>query len=152
MPIADLLTIEPSLSIFYSYARELGDIARMLEGPADRKLTVLAPTNKAVMALARKPHQSQELEEKIEISEQEFSEKSTENVRRWVGSHVIPAAVDMANSQSYDTLVEGKAIEFACKESGRPEDCVLDNDVHISGVREASNGVIYIISSTIEVD
>jgi hypothetical protein len=51
--LADLLTIEPSASIFYSYARELELSARFSDGRS--KYTLFVPTNKAVMALARKP-------------------------------------------------------------------------------------------------
>ncbi len=49
----DLLTIEPTTSIFFSYTREL-DLSRLLVD-LDSKITVLVPTNKAVMALAKKP-------------------------------------------------------------------------------------------------
>jgi hypothetical protein len=49
----DLLTIESSSSIFFSYAREL-ELSRLFVD-VDAKLTLLVPTNKAVMALARKP-------------------------------------------------------------------------------------------------
>lgn len=51
--LADLLTIEPSASIFYSYAREL-ELSRSFSDK-DSRMTLLVPTNKAVMALARKP-------------------------------------------------------------------------------------------------
>jgi len=51
--LADVLTIEPSLSIFYSYAREL-DLSRLLSDDSAR-MTLLAPKNKAVMAMHRKP-------------------------------------------------------------------------------------------------
>src|SRR5437016_2481132 len=51
--LADLLTVEPAASIFYSYAREL-ELSSMLSDH-DTKVTVFVPTNKAVMALARKP-------------------------------------------------------------------------------------------------
>ena len=51
--LADLLTLEPSASIFYSYARELEMSSMLSDGRL--KLTLLVPTNKAVMALARKP-------------------------------------------------------------------------------------------------
>ena len=49
----DLLTIESGSSIFFSYAREL-ELSRLFVD-VDAKLTLLVPTNKAVMALARKP-------------------------------------------------------------------------------------------------
>jgi hypothetical protein len=51
--LADLLTIEPSASIFYAYAREI-ELSRILDDES-QKYTLLVPTNKAVMALSRKP-------------------------------------------------------------------------------------------------
>ena len=51
--LADLLTIEPSASIFYSYARELEFSSELND--VHSKNTVLVPTNKAITALARKP-------------------------------------------------------------------------------------------------
>jgi hypothetical protein len=50
----DLLTIQSSVSIFFSYARETDLSARFdgVDGPA---ITLFAPTNHAVMALPRKP-------------------------------------------------------------------------------------------------
>lgn len=51
--LADLLTIESSASIFFSYAREL-EMSKMF-ADTSAKITLLVPTNKAVMALARKP-------------------------------------------------------------------------------------------------
>lgn len=54
--LVELLTIEPRASIFYTYARE----TRMSElfaeeGTGGQGVAVLVPTNKAVMALTRKP-------------------------------------------------------------------------------------------------
>jgi hypothetical protein len=51
--LADLLTVENSASIFYSYAREL-ELSQGFTNK-DMKMTLFVPTNKAVMALARKP-------------------------------------------------------------------------------------------------
>ena len=51
--LADLLTIEPSASIFYSYARELELSSIFSE--SSLKVSLFVPTNKAVMALSRKP-------------------------------------------------------------------------------------------------
>jgi hypothetical protein len=52
--LADLLTIESSASIFYSYAREL-ELSSQFSETAGTKWTLLVPTNRAVMALSRKP-------------------------------------------------------------------------------------------------
>lgn len=51
--LADLLTIETSASIYYSYARET-ELSTMFASES-AWFTVLVPTNKAVMALTRKP-------------------------------------------------------------------------------------------------
>ena len=51
--LADLLTIESSASIFYSYAREV-ELSKLFTDHNARS-TVLVPTNKAVIALPRKP-------------------------------------------------------------------------------------------------
>jgi hypothetical protein len=51
--LADLLTIEPSASIFYSYAREL-ELSAIFSDPS-AKVSLFVPTNKAIMALSRKP-------------------------------------------------------------------------------------------------
>ena len=49
----DLLTIEPSASIFFSYARETRTSELFVSTTSN--ITLLVPTNRAVMALARKP-------------------------------------------------------------------------------------------------
>src|SRR6267154_4997845 len=51
--LADLLTIESSASIYYSYAREMQLSAKF--SSKSIWFTMLVPTNKAVMALERKP-------------------------------------------------------------------------------------------------
>jgi len=51
--LADLLTIEPSASIYYSYARDT-ELSKEFNA-TDQYLTLLVPTNKAVMAQPRKP-------------------------------------------------------------------------------------------------
>lgn len=52
--LADLLTLETRGSIFYSYARETDLSSRFFDSVPDGT-TVFVPTNKAVMALSRKP-------------------------------------------------------------------------------------------------
>jgi hypothetical protein len=111
--LADLLTVDSSLSIFYSYARELELSAIFSDNSYNS--TLLAPTNKAVMSLARKPyispilffpilgfanrspfsrHQnpssSPSIPNDATISENEFDQQSRQNVLRWVSAHIIP--------------------------------------------------------------
>jgi hypothetical protein len=50
----DLLTIHPSVSIFFSYARET-ELSARFEAAGSPAITLFAPTNHAVMALPQKP-------------------------------------------------------------------------------------------------
>ncbi|EGO05417.1 hypothetical protein SERLA73DRAFT_129358 [Serpula lacrymans var. lacrymans S7.3] len=152
--LADLLTIETSASIFYSYARELELSVRF---NSDDMSTLLVPTNKAVMALARKPHQDPDpVEPKIEISEQESDQLSKRNVERWVSAHIIPKSPISFSSEAkaYETLLEGKSVTFKAMsdESGEPEwtQVDLEDGTRIIGMRKAKNGVMYIIDSTVK--
>jgi hypothetical protein len=51
--LADLLTIERSVSIFYTYARET-ELSSLFSDENSR-LTLFAPTDKAVKSMSRKP-------------------------------------------------------------------------------------------------
>jgi len=57
--LSDVLALEPQASIFFSYARESARLSGILAGVkeygGENNYTVFAPTNKAVMALTRKP-------------------------------------------------------------------------------------------------
>jgi hypothetical protein len=52
--LADILTVERSVSIFYSYARET-KFSKLLDD-SSQNITILAPTNRAVIALPQKPY------------------------------------------------------------------------------------------------
>ncbi|KAJ6488488.1 hypothetical protein C8R47DRAFT_1125703 [Mycena vitilis] len=150
--LADLLTIEQSTSIFYSYAREL-TLSTMFSD-ADASVTLLVPTNKAVMALARKPHQGPEpVDTGVVITDEEFDSRSKENVERWVSAHIIPQS-PIAFDESHPTLLDGKSISFERVKRGTndPEwsQVVIEGNVHIVQKREASNGVLYLLDGTID--
>ncbi|KAG6873067.1 hypothetical protein C0995_003375 [Termitomyces sp. Mi166 len=139
--LADLLTIEPSASIFYSYARELGLSARF----SDERdgLTVFAPTNKAVMALARKPHQgpTNPSDDGITISEQEFDNISKKNVENWVSAHIVPESSISFDIRDHPTLLHHKSITFTpiTKNDGNSpawSRVALDDGVRIIGMKE----------------
>ncbi|KAJ7168319.1 hypothetical protein C8R43DRAFT_983978 [Mycena crocata] len=154
--LADLLTIESSTSIFYSYARELAS-SDMFSATENGSITLLVPTNKAVMALARKPHQGPPTADTgVVITEQEFDSRSKENVQRWVSAHIIPQS-PIAFDQTYPTLLDKTSITFTLSKKGdanAPEwsRAVLGENVHIIGKREASNGVLFLIDGTVSFD
>ncbi|KAI0059419.1 hypothetical protein BV25DRAFT_1828937 [Artomyces pyxidatus] len=148
----DLLTIEPSVSIFFSYARETKSSRLLVDQKSN--ITVLVPTNRAVMALARKPHQDPvPLEDGIEISEQEFDNRSKRNVERWVSLHIIPEAPIFLASHTYPTLADGRSVSFKEIEGDAtaPEwtRVLLNGEVQILRMKNASNGVFYLIDGTV---
>ncbi|GLB43747.1 putative protein with four repeated domains in the Fasciclin I family of proteins, present in many other contexts [Lyophyllum shimeji] len=152
--LADLLTIEPSASIFYSYAREL-ELSAMFSEPSTRS-TLFAPTNKAVMALARKPHQGASMpsDEGIHISEEEFDKLSKQNVERWVSAHIVPKSPISLESEEQPTMLDGKSISFTpiTKNDGQGPEwsrVTLEDGVRIVDMKEGLNGVLYLIDGTI---
>ncbi|KAK1234595.1 hypothetical protein PQX77_002202 [Marasmius sp. AFHP31] len=153
--LADLLTIDSSTSIFYSYAREL-ELSKLLNDES-AGLTLLAPTNKAVMALARKPHESTETRDETVISEEEFDKMAKRNVERWVSAHIIAEPLEKLEMRSYDTLLEGKSVTFSDSEDTKSESVpwqkvIVEDGIRFKDMKKAANGVIYVIDGTITVE
>ncbi|KAF9440934.1 hypothetical protein P691DRAFT_779957 [Macrolepiota fuliginosa MF-IS2] len=156
--LSDLLTVEQSASIFYSYAREL-ELSRIF-GDDSAKSTVLVPINKAVMALSRKPHEGQgstAIGDDVEISEEEFDKLSKANVERWVSAHIIPETPIVLDSREYPTLLEGKSISFQpiLKNDGKGPEwtrVTVEGGIRIIGMKKASNGVLYLLDGVISTE
>ncbi|KAG9309120.1 hypothetical protein JVU11DRAFT_11015 [Chiua virens] len=153
--LADLLTIESSASIYFSYARET-EFSREFNA-TDNQWTLLVPTNKAIMALRRKPHQGPAVEPGVKISEEQFDEQSKQNVERWVAAHIIPFRISLSDPPViYDTLLDGKSISFTLIPGGKNSPdwsrVTLEDGVHIIEMKEGENGVVYMIDGTIKFD
>lgn len=153
--LADLLTIEPSASIYYSYARET-ELSLEFD-TADQYLTLLVPTNRAVMALDRKPHQGPpSAVPVIGMSEQQFDEQSKRNVQRWVSAHIIPSRISLSNVPvTYDTMLEGKSVTFVATSEAAQGSLdwtrvTLDDGSKIISMKEGMNGVLYLIDGTVD--
>ncbi|KIP04319.1 hypothetical protein PHLGIDRAFT_76100 [Phlebiopsis gigantea 11061_1 CR5-6] len=154
--LADLLTIEPPASIFFSYAREL-ELSRAF-ADRDSRMTLLVPTNKAVMALARKPHQGPVPPEDsgVIISEEELEAQSKQNVERWISAHIIPQSPIALSPGTHATLLDGKSVSVQ-EVAGQPASpdwarVVLDGGIHILAAKKAANGVVYMIDDTVKLD
>ncbi|KAF8435779.1 hypothetical protein L210DRAFT_3408718 [Boletus edulis BED1] len=151
--LTDLLTIQSSASIYFSYARET-EFSKEFS-VVDNQLTLLVPTNKAVMALSRKPHQGPAPDEpEVEMSEQQYDERSKRNVEHWVAAHIIPCRISLSDVPvTYNTLLDGKSVTFTPVSGGEnlPDwsRVTLEGSVHIVEMKEGENGVIYMIDGTI---
>jgi len=150
--LADLLTIEPSASIFYDYARGIG-LGNKLNDKSSM-ITVLVPRNKAVMKLAKKPHQDKvRVHEGVILTEEEMYTRSQKNVERWIAAHMIPSYPIDFNSQAYPTLLDGTSVKFDMVKGdpNAPEwsNVLVNKDIRIVGSKEASNGIYYLIDGVI---
>ncbi|EJC98626.1 uncharacterized protein FOMMEDRAFT_95640 [Fomitiporia mediterranea MF3/22] len=149
--LSDILTVQTSASIFYSYAREthVGELLKR----EDARITVFAPTNKAVIALPRKPHQGPApVDDGIVISEEEFDARSRENVERWISAHIVPQTItSLSPSSKHETLLEGITVTVSAKsdaaDSDKPDwqQVVLNDKISVVGKHEAANGVLYLV-------
>ncbi|KAG8219233.1 hypothetical protein J3R82DRAFT_71 [Butyriboletus roseoflavus] len=152
--LADLLTIESSASIYFSYARET-EFSKEFS-VIDNQWTLLVPTNEAVMALTRKPHQGPaSAEPEVGMSEEQYDQQSRHNVERWVAAHIIPFRISLSDAPvTYNTLLDGKSVMFTpvsgAKNSPAWSMVTLEDDAHIIEMKEGGNGVIYMIDGTIK--
>ncbi|KAI5118576.1 hypothetical protein M0805_004192 [Coniferiporia weirii] len=155
--LSDVLTIQNSVSIFYSYARDTS-ISKLLEDK-NALITVFAPTNKAVIALARKPHQGPApVQDGVIISEEEFDSRSRENIERWISAHIVPRhPIKLSPTSQFEALLEGVVISVGTPESelsgaaDKPEweRIVLNGNISVVGKAEAANGVLYLLDGAI---
>ncbi|QRW08962.1 FAS1 domain-containing protein [Ceratobasidium sp. AG-Ba] len=147
--LADLLTLQQSSSIFYDYLRDLPDVVnRLTDSSGNVQSTVFVPRNKAVVQLARKPHQGP-VEDKIEIlTGREHDERARSHIARWIGAHIVPShPIELVGS--YATMLDGKTVKLECQGEERTwEHCTVDG-VKIAQKIDASNGVLYVIDGTI---
>ncbi|KAL4255055.1 hypothetical protein AB1N83_013366 [Pleurotus pulmonarius] len=147
--LADLLTIDSGASMFYSYAREV-EVSRIFTD-AEARTTVLVPTNKAIVAMPKKPHQS--ISDDATTSEEGSDSRS--NVEKWVSAHIIPESPIVLAPKTYPTLLPGKNVSFTDVSDEREEEwrrVLLEGKVRITATRVASNGVLYFIDGTVSVD
>jgi len=150
--LADILTVERSASIFYSYARET-KFGKLLEDSAEN-ITILAPTNKAVIALPQKPHQGpvgDNIEKMPHISQIDYDALSRGNVEKWVGAHIISAPISLTNEEeTYETMLPGASVTFTLQHSSKEgwSKYVMNEDIEFIARQEASNGVLYLIDGT----
>lgn len=159
--LSDQLSLEPQASIFFSYARESAKLSGIMSGVGEyggsHKYTVFVPTNRAVMALARKPHLGREpVDGSIEISDEEADRQAQENVEKWVSAHIVPKSLELSAGmpEEYPTLLDGISLTLIRENSHKsPEyhNWRLNGNVAILGQRKAANGVMYLIDGTIEV-
>ncbi|EED85244.1 predicted protein [Postia placenta Mad-698-R] len=156
--LADLLTIDSSASIFYSYSRETELSA--LFSDENARITMLVPTNKAVMALARKPSRHEgpaPIKEGVILSEKEYDALSKENVDRWVSAHIIPhSPISLLTPGTHETMLDGKNVTFQAVDPDENEPewtrVRMDDDVRLISMKEAQNGVLYIIDGTVKLE
>jgi len=158
--LSDILTLQLSASIFYSYARETR-LSEEYFANENERATILAPTNKAVMALARKPHQgpeSQPIQDGTIISEEEIDETSKKNVENWISAHIIPRSpIQLSPTSQFETLLKGcvvsvsEAEHYADASAENPEwaRVVLNGNISVISRHEAANGVLYLIDGAI---
>jgi len=151
--LADLLTIEPSAAIFYDYARRIS-LGNKLNDESSM-ITVLVPRNKAIMKLAKKPHQDKVVvNEGVILTEEEMYTRSQKNIERWIAAHMIPTYPIDFSSQTYPTLLDGTSVKFGVAK-GDPDalewsNVLVNDNIRIVGSKEASNGIYYLIDGVIE--
>jgi len=157
LTLYDLLIVQTRASIFGDYLRSVSELSLRMSGSA--KSTVLVPTNKAVLALSRKPHQgppeksSGQSPGDIEISDEDKGRAEHRNVRDWVGAHIVPKyPIALSTGEHFPTLLDNVSVSFVPAANTAVKDWrqyALAPGISILDRVEASNGVLYLIDGTV---
>ncbi|TIC05854.1 hypothetical protein E3Q08_02208 [Wallemia mellicola] len=135
--ISDLLTLQRG-SLFYDYVREVSQVERLLDNHAT-KLTVFAPTNKAIVNLHRRPHQ---VEHSGVESMRIWENAMTSSVRNWVESHIVRSS-DLEINKTYDAFSQTK-ITLTERDGIK-----LVNGIKVLDIKTADNGELYVIEDVL---
>lgn len=92
LTISDILPLSRSINIFAQLTRDIASVtARLSTNTAAANTTLLAPLNSAMQDLPRKPWEDRP-GDKTGVSAERNEEKASENLRRFVEAHVVPAS------------------------------------------------------------
>ncbi|KAJ9103990.1 hypothetical protein QFC21_002453 [Naganishia friedmannii] len=145
--LADCLTVERRLSLFYEYARDIGPVMKRIMSPTYRT-TLLVPVNQAIIALPHKPHQ--DTVDNVEISDV----RAKSNVERFVKAHSLATTItwpidESSSGASYDSMLgDGHKVSFRLNGNG---DVRVDpGDIKVLAMKDASNGRILYLDGIIQ--
>ncbi|KAK4689835.1 hypothetical protein P7C73_g298, partial [Tremellales sp. Uapishka_1] len=133
--LVDLLTIQKSASLFFDYARDIPSVSTRLSSilGVGKGNTLLVPNDKAIMAMARKPHQV----------EGEYTEKKVgESIERFLSAHIVAGDMQLDSADPQATLLEGFKVNAVKDDSAADGLKIVPGDVAVTGITEASNGKI----------
>jgi len=140
MTLADALTLERKVGVWYDYARDVGSVTARLQATGAEKTTLLVPLDSAISKMARKPHQNTD---GSYASEQEMEA----NVVRFLSSHIIPGSTSLPTTGKVKTLEDGVEVEILQHGDGW---IVQPGDIIVMGVKDASNGKILFLDGVIQ--
>ncbi|WVF69888.1 hypothetical protein IAT40_004671 [Kwoniella sp. CBS 6097] len=134
--LADALTAERGASLWWNYARDSPSVTARLVS-RDKETTILVPTDKAIMALGRKPHQHPGLSYKGAFS------SSQSNTDRFLAAHMIDGAKGLEGKLS--TLLDDFGIEMVKDKIAKGGWRIQPGDIEVMGIKETSNGrIVYL--------
>ncbi|WVQ97933.1 hypothetical protein IAU59_005052 [Kwoniella sp. CBS 9459] len=134
--LADALTAERGASLWWNYARDSPSVTARLVS-RDKHTTILVPTDKAIIALGRKPHQHPGLSYRGAFS------SSKTNTERFLAAHMIEGGKTPEVKSS--TLLDGFGVEMVKDKSAKGGWRIQPGDIEVLGIKETSNGrIIYL--------
>ncbi|GAA5969700.1 hypothetical protein JCM11641_008009 [Rhodosporidiobolus odoratus] len=149
--LADLLTRSKRTKLFYDYVRDSIAVSTLLIDPLG-SATLLAPTDQAILALARKPHEGPATAAAAGQIEEERSR--AEWLDRWVKMHVILDRVELEDGdweeREYKPMVGSSALRFVRSGEHGKGRVVLPANVEIVGEEQALNGKILYLQGTLD--
>ncbi|GAA5911149.1 hypothetical protein JCM6882_006588 [Rhodosporidiobolus microsporus] len=151
--LGDLL-VRSKARLFYDYARDSAAVSSLLVDP-NGAATLLAPTDSAILALARKPHEGPESRSSSEVSSNEEERQRAEWLERWVKAHVVLEQVELEEGEWEEreyTTMDGKTVRFAPRGDDGEGRQLLPGEIEVVGEAQGSNGKVLYLQGTLTVD
>ncbi|GAA6027806.1 hypothetical protein JCM8097_001727 [Rhodosporidiobolus ruineniae] len=152
--LADLLTRSKTARLLYDYTRDSSAVSTTLVSPGST--TLLAPNDKAILALVRKPHEGPAsltaAKANGEVSSNQEERQRAEYLERWVKAHVVLENVELEEGdwegREYRTM-DGEVVRFAASGEDGQGRKLLPGDIEVVGEELASNGKVLYIAGTL---
>lgn len=145
--LTSLLTASRQSSLFYDYLRTAApaSLHAQLSAPPPAYTTLLVPTNQAILALARRPHQGAPGPVMGEVGAAVVGSREDEEAReaylgRWIERHAVRGEVELEGEgwegRRYNTI-DGKLVWFELSEDGETR-LLQPGAIEVVGVESVS--------------
>lgn len=145
--LSDVVGSKPQIQIFAGFTRDITSVSNRLDS-ALQNTTVLAPLNRAITSLPRKPWEDPRDYGALGVhaySGEEGEDRAQRNLRRFTEAHVVPVS-PWAEGEKIKSVL-GSEVWWVKKEGKM---LIMPGEVEVEGVvSRVANGEVWVLKSAL---